>query len=132
MTKHKILVIDDEAEICDALKMFLTQKGYDVMATTSATEGIELVKTEKPKVILLDIRMPDMTGLEAIKKIREVDENVGIIMATAVVDEDIAKETIKLGASDYIIKPFDLDYLERSLLVKISTLTLERGLRDKR
>ncbi|NQT32435.1 MAG: response regulator [Candidatus Omnitrophica bacterium] len=123
MTKHKILVIDDEAEICDALKMFLTQKGYDVMATTSATEGIELVKTEKPKVILLDIRMPDMTGLEAIKKIREVDENVGIIMATAVVDEDIAKETIKLGASDYIIKPFDLDYLERSLLVKISTLT---------
>ena len=120
--KDKILVIDDEASVCSLLKDFLIKKGYEVATATSAREGIEKLKTERPKVILLDIRMPEMSGVEAIKRIREIDENVGIIMATAVMDEKIAQETVRLGASDYILKPFDLEYLERSLLTKIAML----------
>ncbi|MFC1480223.1 response regulator [Candidatus Omnitrophota bacterium] len=121
--KERILVIDDEVEICGLLKTFLTGQGYEVITATSAQEGIEKLESEKPKVILLDIRMPGMDGVEAIKRIREVDKHVGIIMATAVMDEKVAQETVKLGASDYIIKPFDLEYLKQSVLVKIATLT---------
>lgn len=120
--KAKILVIDDELHICNLLEEFLTREGYDVTTSTSAREGIEKIKVERPQIILLDIRMPDMSGIEAIKKIREVDKNVGIIMATAVMDEKIAQEAIKLGAEEYIVKPFDLDYLKKSLLAKIATL----------
>ena len=120
--KGKILAIDDEMEVCDLLKTFLTRKGYEVITANSAAEGIEKVKVEKPNVVLLDIRMPGMDGVEAINRIREIDKDVGIIMTTAVIDEKIAQKTVELGASDYIIKPFDLDYLEKSLIVKLATL----------
>lgn len=119
---EKILIIDDEKHIVDALKLFLEMKGYDVIGTTSVIEGIGMVKTEKPKVIFLDINMPEMTGIEALKKIREIDKKIGIIMATAVIDENVAKQAMELGASDYIIKPFDLKYMEKSLMVKLATM----------
>lgn len=120
--KAKILVVDDEKVIRDTLEAFLKKKGYEVATASTAMEGIEKLKAESPKVILLDIRMPGLSGVEAIKKIREVDKDVGIIMATAVADEKIAQETIKLGASDYILKPFDLNYLEKSLIVKLASM----------
>lgn len=120
--KAKILIIDDEKVVRDTLETFLKKKGYEVVTADSAMEGIKKLKEEKPRVILLDIRMPGLSGVDAIEKIREVDKNVGIIMATAVIDEGIAKETIRLGASDYIIKPFDLNYLEKSLIVKLATM----------
>ena len=120
---EKILIIDDEADIVEALRLFLTKKGYNVLGTTSVIKGIAMIETEKPKVVFLDIRMPEMSGVEAVKKIREIDKEIGIIMATAVLDEDIARKTIELGASDYIIKPLNLSYLEKSLIVKLSMLT---------
>ena len=64
-----------------------------------------------------------MTGIEAMKKIREIDSEVAIIMATAVVDEKMVQEVVNMRAFDYIVKPFDLDYLKKVLLVKIATLT---------
>ncbi|MBD3379158.1 MAG: response regulator [Candidatus Omnitrophica bacterium] len=119
---EKILVVDDEKAVRDALEAFLKKKGYEVSAAGTADECLDLLAKERPRVILLDIRMPGMSGVEAIKKIREIDAEVGIIMVTAVVDEEVAKETIRLGASDYIVKPFDLDYLERTLTVKLATM----------
>jgi len=120
--KGKVLVVDDEKVIRDMLRDFLKKKGYEVLTAATAMEGIEKLKKEKPKVILLDIRMPGLSGVDAIKKIREADKDVGIIMATAVIDEEIAKETIRLGASDYILKPFDLEYMEKSLMVKLASM----------
>lgn len=119
---EKILVVDDERHIVDALKIFLEIKGYNVLTATSAIEGINLVETEKPKIVFLDINMPEMTGIEALKKIKAIDNEIGVIMATAVIDENVAKQAIELGASDYIIKPFDLHYLEKSLMVKLATM----------
>ena len=120
--KEKILVVDDEIEVCNLLEEFLTKKGYEVIIATSGREAIEKFKIGKPKLILLDIQMPEMNGIEVIKKIREIDKDVAILMATAVMDENIAKEAMELGASDYIVKPFDLDYLEKSLIMKIITI----------
>jgi len=118
----RILVIDDEEEVCKLLEDFLTREGFQVTTALSAKEGLEKLQQEKIEVILLDIKMPEMDGIEAIKRIRELNKTVGIIMTTAVMDQKVAEEAIKLGASEYILKPFDLNYLKNSLLVKIATL----------
>ncbi|MBD3379777.1 MAG: response regulator [Candidatus Omnitrophica bacterium] len=120
--KPKILVIDDEAEICSMLNDFLTKEGYDVVTTTSAMDGIDKVVTEKPQVICLDIRMPEMNGIEVMEQIRRIDKEVTILMATAVMDDAISAEAAKLGAYDYVIKPFDLNYLKKILQVKTATM----------
>lgn len=119
---EKVLIVDDEIKICAILEKFLSKKGYDTVTANSAEEGIEKLKTEKPNVILLDIRMAGLNGLQAISKIREIDEKVGIIMITAVMDEETALECIKAGASDYITKPMDFEYLEKTLLVMIAMM----------
>ena len=121
--KIKIMVVDDEYEICSMLKDFLEREGYEAFTATSVKDALGIIEKERPKVILLDIRMPEMNGIEAIEEIRKIDQTTGIIMATAVMDEDVARRAMELGASDYIIKPFDLEYLRKSLLVKLAMLT---------
>ena len=115
----KILVVDDEVKACELLKRFLEIKGYDVMTSNSGEDAIEKVKSEKPDAMLLDIRMPGMEGTEVLKRIREFDKNVGIIMVTAVKEENVGKDALKLGADEYITKPIDFNYLETTLLVDL-------------
>ncbi|MFH1683780.1 MAG: response regulator [Candidatus Margulisiibacteriota bacterium] len=115
----KILVVDDEQAVCDVLKKFLGKKGYTGLTALSGQEALEIIKNEKPKIVLLDIRMPEMNGIEVLKKIREIDQQIGIVMITAVHEEETAKKCIKLGAYDYITKPFGLEYLENVLMVKL-------------
>ncbi|KJJ83250.1 CheY-like receiver, AAA-type ATPase, and DNA-binding domain containing response regulator [Candidatus Omnitrophus magneticus] len=120
--KEKILVIDDEIEICNLLKDFLTREGFVVTIATSAKEGIALFQTIKPNVVLLDIKMPDMYGIKVMGKIMELDKSACVIMVTAVMDQKIAQEALNLGAADYIIKPFELYQLKNSLLAKLEAL----------
>ena len=117
--EEKILVIDDEQVVCDVLKKFLTKKGYKASTALSGEEGIKKIKEEKPHIVLLDIRMPGMDGIETLKKIREIDKNIGIIMVTAVKENEVGRKCMELGAYDYIIKPFSIDYLETVLMVKL-------------
>ena len=115
----RILVVDDEQAICDALTKFLTKKGHEVSAVQRGEEAITKVKEEKPHIVLLDIRMPGIDGIETLKRIREIDKEVGIIMITAVIDDETGKKCMELGAYDYITKPLSLDYLENVLMVKL-------------
>jgi len=119
---ERILVVDDEVEACDVLKEFLTSKGYEVHTALDGLTAISKVKEIRPHIVLLDIMMPGMSGTEVLKEVKKIDSRVGVIMTTAVVDEEIAKETLKLGAYDYITKPLDLDYLETVVIVKIVDL----------
>ena len=119
---EKILVIDDEVEICTLLKDFLNTEGYEVDFSTDAYEGVQKFKKNRPKIVILDIRMPGMNGIEVMREIRKIDRNCGIIMATAIVDQKIVDEAIVLGATDYIVKPFDLEYIRRSVLTKLAAL----------
>jgi DNA-binding response OmpR family regulator len=116
---RKLLIVDDEKEALVFLKMFFQAKGFDVLTAESGEEAIRKVKEEHPHVVLLDILMPGMSGLEALKIIREIDPEVGVIMATVIQEEDIAKRAIELGAYDYVVKPFDIDYLEMTVLIKL-------------
>lgn len=115
----KILVVDDEVKECELLRRFFEKKGYTVITSNNGMDAIEKVQNESPDVMLLDIRMPGMGGVEVLKCVREFNKKIGIIMVTAVMDEDIAKSAMKLGADEYITKPIDLERLEMHVLVDL-------------
>ncbi|MBT6226327.1 MAG: response regulator [Candidatus Scalindua sp.] len=113
----KILVVDDEIKACELVKRFLEVKRYEVIMSHSGEDALEKVKNFKPDIMLLDIKMPGMDGMEVLRCVRQFDDKIGIIMVSAVKDEGMAKDAIKKGADEYIIKPIDFNYLETSLLV---------------
>ncbi len=119
----RILVVDDEQEVCDMLKKFLTKREHTVFMALDGEEALSIVKEERPHIVLLDIRMPKMSGMECLKLIKEIDKEVGVIMITAVKEEEIGKQALKLGAFDYITKPLSLKYLEDCLMVKLLQMT---------
>jgi DNA-binding response OmpR family regulator len=120
----RVLIVDDEPDAVELLKEFLAAKGYDTMTASNGEDAIRLVKAERPHLILLDVRMPKMNGLEVLRQVRQIDQEVGVIIVTAVDEEETGRQALKLGAFDYIVKPLDLDYLERSLWYKITAMTL--------
>lgn len=109
---NKILVIDDEEHLCWALEKGLRQEGYQVITATRGKEGLELIQNETPSLVLLDLKMPEMDGLEVLVKAKELFPKLLVIMITAHGSIDTAIEAMKLGAIDYISKPFDLDELK--------------------
>ncbi len=117
--KDKILIVDDEEPIRTFLSMFFQKKGFQTLQAPRGEDALSLVKSEKPSIILLDINMPGMDGVLTLKKIREIDSEVGVVMATAIQDEEIAAETSRLGAYHYVLKPFDLQYLELVVMTRL-------------
>jgi DNA-binding response OmpR family regulator len=120
----RVLVVDDEPDARELLSEFLTAKGYAVLTASNGEDALRKLKEERPHLILLDIRMPKMDGLETLRRVREIDHEVGVIMVTAVNEEETGRQALKMGAFDYITKPMDFQYLERSLWYKITTMTL--------
>jgi DNA-binding NtrC family response regulator len=118
----RILVVDDEIVICDVLKEFLTLKGHEVHTALNGRTAIAKVKTERPHIVLLDILMPGMRGLKVLQEIKRLDPRIAVIMITGVMNKDVAKTAISLGAYDYITKPVDFEYLETVLIAKILDL----------
>ena len=116
----RILVVDDEAHVRDVLKDFLERKGYVVSTASDGAEALSAVQKEKPQLVLLDVRMPGMDGLEALRRIRAADGTVGVIMLTAVHDEAIAREAMRSDAYDYVTKPVSLRYLELAVLTRLA------------
>ena len=114
----KILTVDDEMGIDSFFYEFFTARNYEVFNAQNGKDAIEIAKKEKPRIILLDINMRGMGGIEALKAIREFDKEVIIIMVTGVKDDDTIKQVMDLGANDYITKPLSLEYLEKVVLLK--------------
>lgn len=115
----RILVVDDEMNVIRLLEKFLTSKDYDVCTAADGSTAVEKVIKLKPQIVLLDILMPGMNGVDTLRKIKKAEPDTAVIMVTAVGDEEIARDCLRLGAFDYITKPIDLDYLETCLLVKM-------------
>ncbi|MBI3316746.1 MAG: response regulator [Candidatus Omnitrophica bacterium] len=111
-SRKKILVVDDEEVIRQLLEGFFKQKGFTVSTAKDGEEALFMVKTKHPNVVLLDIAMPGMDGILTLKKIHAMNPEIGVVMATAIQDEEITKEATRLGAYAYVLKPFDLQYLE--------------------
>jgi len=115
MRNPKILVVDDEVEIVRLLTEYLTEQGYEVVTAHGGIEALAKLDAEKPRVVLLDVRMPGMDGIEVLRRIRSFNQDVGILMITADEDIDLAKEALALGAYDYTLKPVDFQYLSRAV-----------------
>ncbi len=118
----RILVVDDEDEVRQLVAEFLEAKGYSVITAATGFEALTAVKHYHPDLVLMDIMMPKMNGLETLQRIRELDRRVGIIMLTAVEDESVAREAMKKEAYDYITKPLDFGYLELAIMTKLAQL----------
>jgi DNA-binding response OmpR family regulator len=128
---EKVLVVDDEFEIRDLLSRFLTEEGYEVIVAPNGEEALELAETENPEVILLDIKMPGIDGIEICKRLKAKEKTrfIPVIMATAL--WDTYSESIESGAEDFVTKPFNLMELShrvKSILrVRYLTNELERA-----
>jgi len=114
--KGKILVVDDEANVCKFLSILLEKEGYEVKSTTSPKEALGLVKESPPHLVLADLRMPEVNGLELLSQIKNENSQVTVILMTAYASLDSAVEAMRRGAFDYIMKPFQVD--EIKLVVK--------------
>src|SRR6266513_2812806 len=125
-----VLVVDDEDGIRQALDRFLTRLGYRVLQAASGAEALDRQAAEQPQVMLSDIRMPNMTGVELVPKALAADSDLAIIMLTAIDEPRTAIECLKLGAYDYLIKPVDLDELEMSLQSGLRQRQLEIDRRE--
>ncbi|HKZ07068.1 MAG TPA: response regulator [Methylomirabilota bacterium] len=120
MSAGKILVVDDEPEVRLVLTEFLESRGYEVKAAESGTQALAMVDEVKPHVVLLDVTMPEMDGMETLKRLAALRPGLPIIMVTANADVDVTSKLLALGASDYIPKPFDLDYLGQAVSIQVS------------
>ena len=109
--KGTLLVIEDDARLVEALKLYLSNAGYEVITAANGLEGLQKTYSHRPALIILDVMMPKMDGWEACRRIREVSD-VPIIMLTARGQESEKVKGLKLGADDYVAKPFSLRELE--------------------
>src|SRR5438128_3071875 len=125
-----VLVVDDEDGIRHALDRFLTRLGYRVLQATSGAEALERQAVDSPDVMLSDIRMPNMSGVELVPKALAQDADLAVIMLTAIDEPRTAIESLKLGAYDYLIKPVDLEELELSLQHALRQRQLEVDRRE--
>lgn len=119
--EKSLLVVDDEEAIRRILREFFVRKGYKVFEAENGEKALQLARSEKISVVLLDMKMPGMDGIETLKRLLEINPKLGVVMTTAVEDEDKVKKALESGAYSYVLKPCDFMYLE---LVVMSKLTI--------
>ncbi|MFH1227709.1 MAG: response regulator [Planctomycetota bacterium] len=120
--KAKIMVVDDDADIRFILEKFLHKHGYEVATAQTGEEALKYIEREKsspPNLVLLDINMPGMDGILTLKKIKELDSEIGVVMISGLNDMELTRKAAELGSYDYIMKPFNMEYLEMVVLTKL-------------
>ena len=121
----KLLVADDEQKICRLLEQFFSERGFAVLLAHDGQSALACIQRERPHLVFLDLHMPGLNGFDVLKRAREVDETIKIIVITAIEDEETIQQVKSLGASDYVVKPFSLEYLQEEVLTKVSTSLYE-------
>lgn len=120
MSTGKILVVDDDPEVRMTTRDFLASKGYTVTVAAGGREALGLVEAVDPDVVLLDVAMPDMDGMETLRRLVAAWPTLPVIMITANADIEITSKVLQMGAADYVPKPFDLDYLDQAVSIQLS------------
>jgi len=117
MKDGKILIIDDDKYVCDTLKAILETKSYNVIIANEGQRGLEIAQTHQPKLILLDIKLPDMDGFDVLTKIKdnETTKNIPIVMVSGREDYSALAKARGLMSDDYIIKPFTSEDLFKKI-----------------
>ncbi len=126
MEKERILLVEDEKLTRISLKKALQDCGYEVIEAERGGQGEELFKNESPDLVILDLKLPDINGIEVLERIKEVDSEVPVIIITAYGAVDTAVQAMKLGAFDYITKPFNIENVKLVVEKALETTSLKR------
>ena len=106
--KKKILIVDDEAGIVQEIKEFLEEEGYEAYTADSAKAGIQRIEELKPDVVMIDVKLPDASGLDVLRACKEKSPKTKTIMVTGYVDQNVMDEAEKIGRDTFLQKPFNL------------------------
>ena len=109
----KLMIVDDEPHLRSSLTFWFREEGYDVLSAGSGREALATLTREAPQILLVDIKMPGMDGLEVLRKVRETSPETTVIIMTAYASVETAIQALKDGAYDYIVKPFDPEAISR-------------------
>lgn len=123
--RPKILIVDDENRFRKTLGKLLTARSLEVRDAANGEEALELIAKQEPDIILLDVKMPGMSGIKALAEIKRDHPNVEVLVLSGHASVDTAKEIIELGGFDYLLKPYSID----DLLVKIDAALERRRVR---
>jgi DNA-binding response OmpR family regulator len=123
MPLGRVLVVDDDPRVAATLRDALVDFGYTVKMAASGREALGLMSVFQPDVVLLDIAMPGMSGVEVLDRLHREHSRVPVVMVTANQDEAAAREMLARGAFDYVPKPFDLGVLERVVAAAVAYRT---------
>lgn len=118
----RVLVVDDDPDVREILTRFLTEQDYQVEAAADGATGMQLLRSNPPDVLLLDLELPEMSGLDILRwiQLENMDVKVITISGHPAASGHLGPDSLTLGATDFILKPFDLPYLEAHLLDKLA------------
>ena len=116
----KLLIVDDESDIREFARNFFKKRKVDVFIASGGRQALDLIAVEKPDLVLLDIRMEEMTGIEVLRELRKTNLSLKVIMVSGVEEEETIKEANALGVIGYIHKPFILEELEKIVLAQLN------------
>ena len=106
--KERVLILDDEASILDVLSEHLGYEGYECVVALSPYEALDIIRQDDLSVLVTDLKMPEMHGIEVVRRAKEINQDLAIIVITALVDVTNAIQALRIGADDYVLKPFNL------------------------
>jgi two-component system, NtrC family, response regulator PilR len=124
--RPRLLIVDDEPSMRDMLRIVMRRDGYDVEVAANGKEAIEMLKRERIDLLLSDIRMPDVSGVDVLRAAKEANRDIVAFMMTAFASTDTAVEAMRLGAVDYFTKPFNMDELRLKVRQHLETLRLKQ------
>jgi len=129
MKDFRILLVDDEVDFVETLSERLSLRGYNVKAVSSPLEAMPLLHSFSPNLVILDIKMPEMNGIEFLKLTKKINPSIDVIMLTAFGNMNFVEESMESGAIEYIIKPIDIN----ELIIKIERVKKKhKNKEDKR
>ena len=129
-TTYRILIVDDEANVCRMLTTAFSLQGHETHSACDGEAGLTLFNETQPDVVLMDIRMPIMDGIEALKRMRTCQPRIPVILMTAYAEVETAVEALRSGAFDYVIKPFDLDELNLVIQRALQLQAMKQEIRN--
>ena len=112
----KLLIVDDEMDIREFARNFFKKRNIEVFTSSGGQDALNIIENQKPDLVLLDVRMEEMSGVEVLKRLREKNNSIKVVMVTGVEDEEIVNETYSLGIKGYVHKPLVLEELEKVVL----------------
>src|ERR1051326_6769801 len=118
----RVLVVDDDVDVAEVLQDFFVDEGYDVRTAYNGRVALDLFDAWRPNVVLLDLRMPGMSGAEAFVRIRAMQPTAAVVFVTGADDEALARRLLREGATDYVMKPVDLDYCALAVLLSVGRM----------